>query len=177
MLNCNAVTAETSANLMGSFEVGLIHQKHLQLKHGLVIGFRLDLGKGCNLKKDSALWPSAIPKEALNNKELSGPPGTRVFISVGMCSAPPLDLHTWTQVKGGKGTLGDQLLVNCSNGGECKLRKIQSKNDSQPYSPPTSESNVQSHQQRQRTHICTHSCPFWSSLLGKTIRRIEIPDK
>lgn len=72
MLNYNAVTAETSANLMGSCEVGLIHQKHLQLKHGLVIGFRLDLGKGCNLRKDSSLWPSAIPKEALNSKELSG---------------------------------------------------------------------------------------------------------
>lgn len=73
MLNCNAVTAETSANLTGSYEVGLIHQKHLQLKHGLVIGFRLDLGRGCNLGEDSPLWPSTIPKEALNSKELFGP--------------------------------------------------------------------------------------------------------
>lgn len=73
MLNCNAVTAETSANLTGSYEVGLIHQKDPQLKHGLVIGIMLDLGKGCDLGKDSSLWPNTIPKEALNSEELSGP--------------------------------------------------------------------------------------------------------
>lgn len=68
MLNCNTVTAETSANLIGSSEAGMVHQKYLQWNHGLVIGYRLDLGKGCNFGKDSSLQPGAIPKEALSSK-------------------------------------------------------------------------------------------------------------
>lgn len=67
ILNCNTVTAETSANLIGSSEAGMVHQKYLQWNHGLVIGYRLDLGKGFNFEKDSSLQPGAIPKEALSN--------------------------------------------------------------------------------------------------------------
>lgn len=66
MLNCN--TAETLANLIGSSEAGMVHQKYLQWNHGLATGFRLDLGKGCNFGNHSSLQPGAIPKEALSSK-------------------------------------------------------------------------------------------------------------
>lgn len=65
MLNCNALTAETSADVLESSEAGMVHQKYLQLRHGLFIGFSLGLEKGCNCGKESSLWPSTIPRTAL----------------------------------------------------------------------------------------------------------------
>lgn len=132
-MNCNAATAETAA--------GMAHQKYIQVRHSLVIGCRLDLGKGCNLGKDSSLWPSAIPRKAFKGKDTLAP-GERVPSSQWNMAVPPYQPHTWTQGKEGRGALSNQFFINCSNGGECKLRKIQSKNDSKSYSPPVSEGDA-----------------------------------
>ena len=65
MLNCNVVIAETSDDVLECSKAGMVHQKYLQLRHGLFIGFRPDLEKGCNCRKESSLWPTAIPRAAL----------------------------------------------------------------------------------------------------------------
>lgn len=78
MLNCNAVTTEASASIIGYSEAGMIHQKSLQLRHGVVIGFRLNLGRVGTLRKIASSGHGQFPGKCLtvnSGKEHSGPRG------------------------------------------------------------------------------------------------------
>lgn len=154
MLNCNAVTTETSAHLMGNSEARTVHQSDLHLKRGLVIGYRLDLGQGCNFGKDSSLWPRAIPRESLSNKPTLASRRRVPPSQLESGSAPPYPLHASTQ-----GMVGNQLWVNCSNADEFQLRKIQSKEWFQTLFTSNFWKWCKTHCQRQSPHIWTHPCP------------------
>lgn len=79
MLNCDKVTTEASASTMWYPEAGLVHQKSLQLRHGFVIGFRLDLGRVETLGKIISLGQQQFQRKCLtvnSGKEHSDPWGT-----------------------------------------------------------------------------------------------------
>lgn len=88
MLNCSAVTTETSANPMRSSELGMVHQKYLQLNHGLVMGFRLDLGKGNAILGKIVPFGQSNSWRSVNGKTMArerhGPWGRSTLIPVGI---------------------------------------------------------------------------------------------